>query len=103
MDAPDTVVDAIAHLRGQGYETEYQLEAGELRGRDGDQLCHVDEAVVEKVYRFEGPSDPGDEMVVFALRDPATGRRGYLASGFGAAADPEVLEHVTGLAARFEG
>ena len=103
MDAPDTVVDAIARLRAQGYETEYRLDDGHLSGRDGDRLCRADEAVVEKLYRFEGPSDPGDEMVVFALKDPSTGRLGYLASGFGAAADPEVLEHLTGLAARFDG
>ncbi|MCB0972518.1 MAG: hypothetical protein KDA97_13515 [Acidimicrobiales bacterium] len=103
MDAPDTVVDAIARLRSQGYETEFRLDDGLLRGSDGDTHCTVDEAIVEKLYRFEGPSDPGDEMIVFALRAPSSGRRGYLASGFGPAADPEVLDHLTGLAARFGG
>ena len=44
---------------------------------------------------------PGDEMVVFGLRDPETGRRGVLASAFGLAADPELLEHLTGLSKRF--
>ncbi|MEZ5137410.1 MAG: hypothetical protein R2711_01060 [Acidimicrobiales bacterium] len=44
--------------------------------------------MVEKLYRFEGPSDPGDEMVVFGLRDPISDRRGVLATGYGPAADP---------------
>lgn len=50
-----------------------------------------------------GPSDPGDEMVVFGLLDPISGRRGVLASGFGPAADPDLLDHLTGLATRFTG
>jgi hypothetical protein len=40
-------------------------------------------------------------MVVFGLLDPLSGRRGVLASGFGPSADPEVLDHLTGLATRF--
>jgi hypothetical protein len=40
-------------------------------------------------------------MIVFGVRDPATGRRGYLSSGFGPAADPDVMDHLAGLAARF--
>ena len=102
MDAPDTVVDALHLLRGEGYTTEFQLADGHLRCDDGPS-CQVTDAVVEKLYRFEGASDPGDEMVVFGLRDPITGRRGVLASGFGPAADPEILDHLTGLARRFPG
>jgi len=39
-------------------------------------------------------------MVVFGLRDPATDRRGVLASGFGPSADPEVLDQLVGLSQR---
>ena len=42
-------------------------------------------------------------MIVLGLRDPATGQLGVLASAFGLAADPEVIEHITGLATRFPG
>ena len=102
MDAPDTVVDALRLLRGEGYTIEFQLVDGHLRCDEGPS-CHATDAVVEKLYRFEGASDPGDEMVVFGLREPATGRRGVLASGFGPSADPVLLEHLTGLASRFPG
>jgi hypothetical protein len=100
MSAPDTVVEAEALLREKGYESELMLQDGELRWSDGA-ACATTDAVVEHLYRFEGPSDPGDEMVVFGLRDPATDRLGYLSSGFGPAADPEVMEHLSGLASRF--
>ena len=52
------------------------------------------------MYRFEGPSDPGDEMIVFGLHDPATGIRGTLASAFGPSADPALADHLTDLARR---
>jgi hypothetical protein len=101
MDAPETVVEALSMLKAEGYEAEFQLVDGCLRCDAQERECPATDAVVERLYRFEGPSDPGDEMVVFALRDPVTGRRGVLASGFGPAADPEVLDHLTGLASRF--
>jgi hypothetical protein len=102
MDAPETVVDAISLLKEEGYEIEFQLVDGHLACDADDQRCPTGDAVVERLFRFEGPSDPGDEMVVFGLLDPGTGRRGVLASGFGPAADPEVLDHLVGLATRFD-
>lgn len=99
--SPDTVVDAMRLLRSEGYDIEFQLVDGHLVCDRIEQPCSVTDVVVERVYRFEGPSDPGDEMVVFALRDPASGERGMLASAFGSSADPELLDHLTGLASRF--
>ena len=99
--SPETVVEALELLKSQGYETEFQLIDGALHCDAHDRLCPATDAVVERLFRFEGPSDPGDEMIVFGLLDPITGRRGVLASGFGPAADPELLDHLTGLATRF--
>lgn len=101
VDAPDTVVDAIRLLQEEGYRTEFRIVDGRLRWEgDDDHGCHCGDAVVERLHRFEGPSDPGDEMVVFGLRDPGTGRRGHLASAYGADADPAVMEHLATLARR---
>lgn len=97
--APDTVTEALALLRGEGYDADYELADGHLRV-EGCTVCAVDDVVVERRYRFEGISDPGDEMIVFGLRDPATGTRGTLASAFGVAADPALAEHLAALSAR---
>lgn len=102
MDAPDTVVEAIDLLKGEGYSVEFQLHDGHLSCDVDDHACPAEDVEVERLFRFEGPSDPGDEMVVFGLRDPLTGRRGVLASAFGPSADPEILDHVVGLATRFD-
>ena len=99
MYSPDTVTEALVYLRGEGYTVEFSLADGHLTC-DSTMHCPVTEANVDRLFRFEGDSDPGDEMVVFALRDPATGVKGTLASGFGSAADPELLDHLIGLQTR---
>lgn len=101
MSTPDTVVEAENQLKENGYTSELRLIDGTLHWDSDDVRCSTADAVVERLYRFEGPSDPGDEMIVFGLRDPATGRLGYLSSGFGPAADPEIMDHLAGLASRF--
>jgi len=98
--APNTVTDAIEMLRGLGYTSDFELDGDHLRSSAGA-ACTVGEAVVEHLYRFEGPSDPGDEMIVFALLDPATGVRGTLATAYGPAADPELAHHLGELSRRF--
>jgi hypothetical protein len=92
--APDTVTDALGLLATDGYAAEVQLIDGHLRWRAGDATCTPAEAVVERVYRFEGDSDPGDEMVVLGVRDPKSGTRGALAMAYGPAADTEVMQHL---------
>ena len=100
VDVPDTVTEAVRLLRAEGYANDVQLVGDGLVFDAGAQVCPVEVAVVDRLYRFEGPSDPGDEMVVFAVRDPRTGYRGVLASAFGPAADPDRLAHLVGMAER---
>ena len=103
MESPDTVTQAINLLREQGYDLDFDLFDGQLMHEEACVSCAADEAVVERLFRFEGMSDPGDEMVVLGLLDPGTGRRGVLASAFGLAADPEIVKHLTGFTTRFPG
>lgn len=102
MDAPDTVTEALTMLDREGYDVEFQFVDGEITWRGRQRRCAVDDVVVERVLRFEGPSDPGDEMIVFGLFDPSSGTRGRMASAFGSAADPDMLDHLAGLASRFD-
>ncbi len=99
MYSPDTVTEALVYLRGEGYTADFSLADGHLTC-GGTIHCAVVEADVQRLFRFEGDSDPGDEMVVFAVIDPATGVKGTLASAFGSAADPDVLDHLMGLQTR---
>src|SRR5262245_50513113 len=99
-NAPSTVTEALEMLRALGYTDDFDFVGDQLRS-SGGASCAVGEAVVEHLYRFEGPSDPGDEMIVFGLLDPDTGVRGTLATAFGLAADPALTRHLSDLSQRF--
>jgi len=101
--APATVTEATQLLEREGYTANvYLLDDGTLRFSGTEQTCPIEEAVVERMFRFEGDSDPGDEMVVFGLHYPACDVRGALVSAYGPAADPEVLERLTYIASKVE-
>lgn len=101
MPAPDTVTDAIELLRSEGYIADFDLVDGALCIDGKGAVCMAGEADVERLYRFEGPSDPGDQMIVFGLRDPGSGIRGTLATAYGPAADPDLNDHLADLHKRF--
>ncbi len=101
--SPDTVTEAILHLGAEGYDVPvHMLDGGVLRFSGAERPCPIDEVEVEQVFRFEGDSDPGDEMIVFGVRYPQCDLRGTLVSAYGPAADPDMLEHLTFLTQRFE-
>ena len=100
-DVPVTVTEALALLYREGYRSDFELVNGMLRSDGGNSACGIDDAIVERLYRFEGPSDPGDQMIVFGLLDPISDRRGTLAAPFGPAADPELNTHLSSLSTRF--
>ncbi|MBI5088497.1 MAG: hypothetical protein HZB15_06445 [Actinobacteria bacterium] len=93
--SPSTVTEALDALQEAGYTIDYQLVDGALRADGGNAPCPIDQVVVERFYRFEGPSDPGDQMIVFGVRDPNSGLRGSLAAAYGPAADPDLYDHLT--------
>jgi len=100
--SPDTVTEAVQRLDAEGYDTPvHLLDEGVLRFSGAEEPCPIDEVAVEQVFRFEGDSDPGDEMIVFGVLYPRCQLRGTLVSAFGPAADPDMLDHLTFLAERF--
>ena len=94
---PDTVTEAVALLRAEGYTADYELVDGVLRADLESASCAIDQAQVERLYRFEGPSDPGDEAIVIGVHCASCGRRGVLVSAFGPEADPAVFAHLVNL------
>jgi hypothetical protein len=91
-DAPDTVTEALAELAREGYDADFTLRDEGIHCPVCNTVHSFEAAVVDRIYRFEGPSDPGDEAVVFGLRCGNCGARGALASAFGLDADPDLLQ-----------
>jgi hypothetical protein len=85
-DVPDTVTEAIRLLVDAGYKDEIRLVAG---GLECDAVYDASEAVVDRTFRFEGTSDPGDEAIVLGISLPDWGVKGVLSSAYGLDVDAE--------------
>jgi hypothetical protein len=91
-DAPDTVTEAMAYLVKAGYKDEIRLVTGGLECDVVDGVYDAEQAVVDYTFRFEGPSDPGDEAIVLGITLPDWGVKGVLASAYGYDVEPEDAE-----------
>lgn len=100
-DAPDTVVEALAHLRELGYTTEEDLRGKVLRCGNCHTEAEMAHLMADHVYRFEGMSNPSDEAIVVGVTCPACRAKGVLVSAYGPMADPEELAGVQMIAARY--
>jgi hypothetical protein len=89
--APDTVTEALQLLASDGYTESFDVDKGVVRCHGCGASHDAEGAIVERIYRFEGMSDPDDEEIVFGLHCPACGARGTLVSAFGPLADPDEL------------
>jgi DNA-directed RNA polymerase subunit RPC12/RpoP len=98
--APDTVTEAVSLLEAEGYGDDLIVTGTSVECRVCGSHHALADVLVERVYRFEGPSDPADEAIVLGVRCPKCGARGIIVSAFGPNADPEVLGAVAMLASR---
>ncbi len=85
----DTLSEAMNTLKSRGYTTEF------LVGPEQDCIvCNATNKrvmpysfIIDEVFRFEGYSDPGDEMVLFAISSPKHSMKGTFACAFGVYSD----------------
>src|SRR3970282_1028928 len=84
----DTVSETVAALRAAGYEHDYGAAEGRICDERSGHRFRPRDFVTEGVSRFEGPTDPGDEAIVLALRHRGSGARGVLVAAYGQTASP---------------
>lgn len=91
----DTLSQTIAELKKEGYTEDLNLQKDCLECRTrGFKLFH-DEFVIDKVFRFEGESDPSDEATLYAISSTKHDIKGVLVNGGGIYTDDitdEMLE-----------
>lgn len=94
---PETVSAALAQLAAEGYTADFSSRSESLHCAACGEAHEPTGARVEKVYRFEGASDPDDEAIVLGLRCPACGVKGVLVSGYGPSTDPDEVALILSL------
>lgn len=85
----DTVTEAIRGLTKRGYTLDFDILTEEecLICRQSKKQLSPDDFEIDEIHRFEGDSDPGDAMIVFAISAPGHNLKGYVVNAFGVYAD----------------
>lgn len=89
MRSYETVSEAINDLFDRGYTIDFNIATDQdclICNKAGLSLS-PDEFQIDEVYRFEGQTDPGDEMVVFAISSKALLVGGLIVNAYGVYAD----------------
>lgn len=86
----DTVTEATQELAKRGYITDFELMVeGECLVCHQNSLClSPEEFEIDEIHRFEGDSDPGDEMIVYAISSIAHNMKGIVINAYGIYSDP---------------
>jgi hypothetical protein len=96
----ETVTEAVNDLKKRGYTSDLSLEAEKdclLCNTTATQLSPED-FTIDEVYRFEGMSDPGDEMIVYAISANEKNIKGVVVNAFGIYSSyraSKLVEHLT--------
>ena len=84
MPAYDTLTEALNDLRQRGYGLDYNLTGAQACCAEVQEALSPDELTIKEVYRFEGDSNPDDNMVLYAIesrKNPAN--KGVLVAAYG--------------------
>jgi hypothetical protein len=93
-----TVVAEIEALRRRGYTADFAVTRdGQLRCDGCGHTHRPEDARIESMARFEGPSNPDDQAIVFGLRCEVCGLRGVLVTAYGPTATAGEASVVTAL------
>jgi len=87
--ALESLSSAIARLEAKGFRHSLRARRGALRIIETDETLDPEALQIEEIVRFEGETDPAEEVVLFALRAPDGAPLGTYATMFGPATPPE--------------
>ena len=97
------VARAVERLTAAGYRDDFRAERDGLRAVKSGRIYEPESLDVDEVLRFEGESDPDDEVVIYALYDASRGAKGTYVVTYGTYVDPldaEMLRRLSRSAAR---
>src|ERR1700761_8144310 len=79
----ETLVDATNDLYKRGYTANLSLEGDTIDDKEKDIHMTADDFEIDEFYRFEGPSNPSDMSIVYAVSSDKYGIKGVLVNAFG--------------------
>jgi hypothetical protein len=90
----DTEDEVVARLHDEGYVHHFVIDDDRVRCPECDETVAAKAVHIDQTHRFEGPTNPGDESVAFAISNGPCGHRGVLVTGYGPNAPEEEAEGI---------
>ncbi|MBI3232947.1 MAG: phosphoribosylpyrophosphate synthetase [Bacteroidetes bacterium] len=80
MNNYNTVTEALADLQARGYTIDFASKKNKvhLMNNLGSNMLSPEEFQIDETHRFEGATDPEDEMIVFAISSKKYKIKNYL-------------------------
>lgn len=97
MKTYESLSKAIQGLQQDGYKYDFNLHPDAIECPDVKKKFRPEEFHVDKVYRFEGMTNPDDSSVLYAI-STAEGLKGLLVDAYGVYADTinhEMIQKLT--------
>jgi len=83
MTTYNNLVEATNDLMKRGYTENLSLEGDTIDDKEKHIHMTADDFVIDEFYRFEGPSNPSDMSIVYAVTSDKYHLKGILINAFG--------------------
>ena len=83
MTTYNNLVEATNDLMKRGYTANLSLEGDTVDDKEHNIHMGADDFVIDEFYRFEGPSNPSDMSIVYAVTSDKYQLKGILVNAFG--------------------
>ena len=84
-----TLSSCLNKLVREGYEEDFKVAKEGLCGVHGKKVYQPEQVHIVDFFRFEGPSDPADNSILYAI-ETNDGTKGTLTDAFGPYADVNI-------------
>jgi hypothetical protein len=97
MGTMTTLSEVTNLLKERGYTMDFNLKEDCLECGGNFLKLFPGDFVIDKIYRFEGTSDPADEAIVYAISSEKFKMKGVLVNGYGVSSDKITSEMIAAL------
>lgn len=98
-DDMSSLITCLAKTVRDGYTINFSVMEEGLSDVAGGKIYTPEEIKVSNFYRFEGPSDPSENAILYVI-ETRDGKKGSLTDAYGAYANPDItdfMEKVSGI------
>ena len=82
-----TLSQTINALKVDGYSLDFNIRQDRIMCHQTNTVLSPEDFEIDKLYRFEGVSNPDDQSVLYAISSFKFGVKGVLVNGYGISAD----------------